>query len=427
MAAEISASTSDVREDNASASVIRNHEPGYLCIHKVLDPIRKSNGEAYTPQVISIGPFNCKNPKLQTMESFKHRYLKSFTERAPKMNLEDLKRAIKVEEESVRKFYSENIKLESDDFVNMILLDASFIIQYFWKTKTKTVDQDKLKPAWLRNRVELDLILLENQLPFFIIKKIYDIAFPGDNTSFIDLSFSQFQHYNSQGLRPGSEIVILHFTDLLRKFCLPSHERPSERNSKNMMKDMRSATQLDRAGLKFKVRKPSNSKVSPLELKYDVHKRALEIPSFQFDKNTEIYARNLIALEQFHYPEDEAYITEYYFLLSLLIRGRYDVSFLVRQGIFKWVDHGIDPPTVLNKILETIDCSLKTNDYRKLAQKTNKFYKDHGTYLHTTMAKLKRDYFSTPWRGAATIGGILLLLLTVIQTVCALISVKNWK
>ncbi|KAG7944556.1 hypothetical protein I3843_15G107900 [Carya illinoinensis] len=390
------------------------------CIHKVSDHIRRSNEEAYTPQVISIGPFHRNNNRRtlqdwQHMERFKLTCKESFQNRA-QTNWEDIVNTIRGEEESVQECYSDRENLpDGDDFVNMIL----------W------YDRQTLH-LWLRNRVQLDLILLENQLPFFIIEKIYDTALRpvpsifdlhnlhSSYPTFNELTFWQFEEYNVQGFHPhdSRSEKILHFTDLLRNFCLPPRGMQAKRNSENI-RDMH----LARVGLKFKKSKSSNC--SPLELKYE--KGVLEIPRIQLDRSTEIYARNLIAFEQSHYPEDQAYITEYYFLLSLLIRGKQDVSFLVRKGIYKCVDHSINPHALLNRILETIDCSLKTDDYRYLVDETNKFYQAHGTYLHIMLAKLKRDYFSTPWKGAATIGGILLLLLTVIQTVCALISVKNWK
>jgi len=44
-------------------------------IYKVPDPLRKLNKEAYTPQVISVGPFHHGGEKLRTMEKYKVRYL----------------------------------------------------------------------------------------------------------------------------------------------------------------------------------------------------------------------------------------------------------------------------------------------------------------------------------------------------------------
>ncbi|KAF5441926.1 hypothetical protein F2P56_037120 [Juglans regia] len=158
------------------------------------------------------------------MERFKLSYLKSFKERAD-TQLEDIVSTIKGAEESVRESYSETISLDSDDFVKMILLDASFIIEYFWKNKTLNwTDEDReiLEP-WLCNRMQMDFILLENQLPFFIIEKIYDIAFPSlsKNNSFIGLTFRQFEYYNVQISQYSPLTKILHFTDLVRNFCMP--------------------------------------------------------------------------------------------------------------------------------------------------------------------------------------------------------------
>ncbi|KAG2667380.1 hypothetical protein I3760_15G111600 [Carya illinoinensis] len=437
-------------QDDVNTSFIKNHErggeklsdeisviieslkplsassPKHFCIYKVSDHIRKSNEEAYTPQVISFGPFHRNNPKLQKMEDLKLRYLKSFMERAdPEMNLEDLLRTIRGAEESVRECYSETIPIESDDFVKMILVDASFIIEYFWKNKSKKwteYDWEILQP-WLCNRIQMDLILLENQLPFFIIQKIYDTAFPSrlkKGHFFIELCFLQFENYNVQNHSPfelGHEI--LHFTDLVRKFCIhPCEWRRPEEGFALSIKEMHSATQLDEVGLKFKM---SNNYCSPLELKYA--DGVLEIPRFPIDDTTEIYARNLVAFEERHYRKEQAYITHYCTLLSMLIKTVKDMDVLVRERIIVNSLDGVVATSMINRLSGEKSFHL----YQHIAEELDKFYKAHVTPFQIMMAPLKREYFLNPWRGAATIGGIFLLMLTVIQTVCALISVKNGK
>jgi len=54
------------------------------CIYKVPDPLRKLKKEAYSPQILSIGPFHHGIKKLRNMEKHKLRYLKEFMERANK-------------------------------------------------------------------------------------------------------------------------------------------------------------------------------------------------------------------------------------------------------------------------------------------------------------------------------------------------------
>ncbi len=120
--------------------------------------------------------------------------------------MEDLKSAIKDSEESVRHCYEETIPLSGDDFVTIILMDVSFIIELFFRNRfSQWSSNDRIiLKSWLAARMQLDIILLENQLPFFIIEKLYNLAFAfklrrldlGRNPSFIELTFHYFLSYN---------------------------------------------------------------------------------------------------------------------------------------------------------------------------------------------------------------------------------------
>ena len=108
-------------------------EPSKQCrIYKASHPLRKWNEEAHTPQVVSIGPFHHKNKRLKAMEEHKERYFSSFVKRSA-IKLEDLVGIIREMEESIRRCYEETINLSSDRFVKMILVDASFILELFFR------------------------------------------------------------------------------------------------------------------------------------------------------------------------------------------------------------------------------------------------------------------------------------------------------
>jgi hypothetical protein len=192
-------------------------------IYKVPDPLRKLNKEAYTPQVISVGPFHHSGEKLRTMEKYKVRYLKEFVEHV-KISLENLVHAIEDSEESIRQCYAKIIPLSRYDFLKMIPMDASFIVELFvrnWRGGYAWTPDDRiiLKP-WLSARMQLEFMLLENQLPFFIIEKLFKLAFAshGDLPSFTELTFHYFEFYNIQKFSHNLELKIMHFVDLLRKF-----------------------------------------------------------------------------------------------------------------------------------------------------------------------------------------------------------------
>ncbi|XP_040998216.1 UPF0481 protein At3g47200-like [Juglans microcarpa x Juglans regia] len=379
-------------------------------IYKVPDPLRKLNKEAYIPQVISVGPFHHGNEKLQSMENYKMRYLKSFMKRA-KINMKKLASTIQDSEESVRECYAEAIPFDRGTFIKIILVDASFIIEFFlrkWSGNWTDDDFMVLKP-WLTSRMQLDLILLENQLPFFIIKNLYMLALGSHSIypPFLELTFNYFELHNLQEKRPDDrDLEIMHFVDLLRYFYLPPPQSLPERSTE-VAKEMYCASQLAEAGLKFQL---SSSKCS-LDLKYN--KGVLEIPSFTLDNATEIYARNLMALEQCHYPDD-AYVTDYIFMLDFLIDTGRDVDLLVREGILV-NGLGDNNAAFVNNLCTNISYSAMNLDYFSLCEDLKTFYKDP---LHIMKATLKHDYFRTPWMGASTIAAVILLVLTLVQTAC---------
>lgn len=145
--------------------------------------------------------------------------------------------------------------------------------------RSQQIDNDdiiRLKP-WLYHDIQGDLILLKNQLPFFIIEIIlFNLAFASrrDCPSFTALAFKYFSDYNRQDLPWSFDMEINHFTDLLRTFFLPSSRILLERNFDiKSVKHLYNATQLHEAGVKFK----RSSEKCLFDWKFE--NGALEIPT----------------------------------------------------------------------------------------------------------------------------------------------------
>jgi hypothetical protein len=100
------------------------------CIYRVLIDLRKLNKEAYTLQVISIGPFHHGVKRLETMGRNKEKYFKIFVKKT-ELNVENLVSTIRNRKAEVRHCYLHTSRLNNDDYVKIILLDASFIIIFF--------------------------------------------------------------------------------------------------------------------------------------------------------------------------------------------------------------------------------------------------------------------------------------------------------
>ena len=388
-------------------------------IYKVPFHLRKWNKEAYTPNVISIGPYHHNKKKFQTMEKLKERYFERFMQRTER-NREDLLSTIKVMEDSIQRCYVETVQLNWDDFAQMILLDATFILEIFLECNFGECPRNDpmFVEAWRYDMVQHELLLLENQLPFFVIEKLYHLALPSYSNSFplIQLSFRFFKSLNIHDKAP--EAKIRHFGDLLRFFQLPD-DLP-EREPK-MTYPKYSATQLHEAGVKFKL---ASSKCI-LDLSFE--KGVLEIPLLDFQDDTEACVRNIMALEQCDFAM-ERHITDFYLILDRLINIDKDVDLLCDKGI---IVNCLGDNNVITSMINKLNRGIFRGDmnakHYKICEDLNKFYEEPW---HRWKALLRHKYFSTPWGTASTIAAVILLVLTLIQTVCSIIQivpiVKSW-
>ncbi|KAF3962983.1 hypothetical protein CMV_012573 [Castanea mollissima] len=382
-------------------------------------PLRKWNEEAYIPQVVSIGPFHHKNERLKAMEEHKERYFRSFVERS-KINLECLVGTIREMEESIRGCYEQTIDLTSDRFVKMILVDASFILELFFRYSSGSWTSDD--PIFVGPRADavmLDLLLLENQLPFFVIEKLYHLAFPSpsDYYGLLKLSFEFFGYFNIQSIEVHPNVKIEHFTDLIRTFQLPPLENLPKRDGQPI-KHLYSATQLHEAGVKFDV----GTTECGFHIKFK--KGVLKIPSLELDDHTEIVTRNIMALEQTRYIK-YAYFTDYFFFMDLLINTKEDVDLLCDKKILvNYLGDNNAATLMINNLNKGVLWATVRDDYINLGKELNSFYENPW---HRRKATLQREYFSTPWRTASTFAAIILLFFTFIQTIFSIISAAEFQ
>jgi hypothetical protein len=102
------------------------------CIYMVPIDLCKVNEKPYAPQVILIGTFHRSDERLETMEKLiKVTYFKRFVQKA-ELNVKNLLNIIRYREVDVRCFYSHTSGLSSNDYVKMIMLDASFFVVFFF-------------------------------------------------------------------------------------------------------------------------------------------------------------------------------------------------------------------------------------------------------------------------------------------------------
>ncbi|XP_022891881.1 UPF0481 protein At3g47200-like [Olea europaea var. sylvestris] len=151
-------------------------------IFRVGDHLRSINPEAYDPQIIAIGPFHHDKPHLQNMERHKLRYLRLLLQKKEESSVERYVAEIRRLEDRARKCYAEDIHLDEDEFVKMLILDGFFIIEFLRKfIRREDVDRDDPIFQYEHLQIQLlhDLMLFENQIPFFIVDCLFNMIFDG--------------------------------------------------------------------------------------------------------------------------------------------------------------------------------------------------------------------------------------------------------
>ncbi|KAF8389088.1 hypothetical protein HHK36_025773 [Tetracentron sinense] len=389
------------------------------CIHRVSKKLRSLNDPAYTPQVISIGPCHRDKESLQVMEVHKQRYLRSFLDRYPQIDLEDYVKALRGLEESARQCYAEPIKLSSNKFVEMMLLDGFFILVLFLKMRIKEW-QDTSDPIfhteWMQNAIMLDLLLLENQIPFIVLQCLFDRSAIRDQFNacsspleLIPVSFYLLKDNEIPETIYRSQVN--HLLDFVQSCHIPYSLVLFQDDRRCGV--TRSATELHEAGVRFTVGK------SNCLLDISFRNGVLEIPSLRIEDTTETILRNLIAWEQF---QELPYcgIASYASLMDCLISTPKDVSLLIDNKIIEnWLGNNEDVSHLFNNLVKEVTLDTDKFYFSSVCFNLNEHCQKRR---HRWMASLKHDYFNTPWAIISFSAAVVLLILTFIQTVCSLIS-----
>ncbi|KAF7150391.1 hypothetical protein RHSIM_Rhsim02G0196600 [Rhododendron simsii] len=306
----------------------------------------------------------------------------------------------------------------------MILVDSSFVIEVIWRYNflMQQNETDYLsKPISLVDVVRRDMILLENQIPLFVIEGLFNLAFPRHpktgELSFVQLSIHYFGCVSLFNHIPQtiSESEVKHFVDLLRLCHLPSTLIILPRN---WVKFVTIPTARDHQEVGLSIRKGWSDNI--LDIQYA--EGVLKIPQFDSQDDSKIILRNFIAFEMCHCLND-SYIIDYVVFMDSLMDTAQDVDILTQDEIFEsLLFDRASVATLFHNLTLGVFWSSRNYYYHGLCQEVNKHCK---VPWNKWKAILKRDHFSTPWRIVAIVAAVILLVLTLIQTVCSVISILH--
>jgi hypothetical protein len=162
------------------------------CIFKTPAILYRQNEKAFIPDAFSIGPLHHHLPNLKATETIKAKYLEGLISRSdsPHTILETLISSITNVEKNARECYAEAIIYNPEDFVKILVIDGCFLVELFRK-KSNLVPREEDDPIFTKSCMiqflSHDLILLENQVPWFVLEILFNLT-KHCNCNFVSLS-----------------------------------------------------------------------------------------------------------------------------------------------------------------------------------------------------------------------------------------------
>lgn len=417
-----------------------------LSIYRIPHYLREGDDKAYFPQIVSLGPYHHGKRRLRQMDRHKWRSLQHILKR----NNQDIKLyldAIKELEERARACYEGSITLSSNEFVEMMVLDGCFILELFQGAAGgfKHLGYSRNDPIFAMrgsmHSIQRDMIMLENQLPLFILDRLLGLQLGEPNQTglvaklalqFFDplmptdepLTKSDRNRLESSiGYRktfdPLSEQDGLHCLEVFRRSLLRRGPQPEPRvwikrwSHANRVVDKRRqqlihcVTELREAGVKFKKRKTDRF----WDIKFS--NGILEIPRLLIHDGTKSLFLNLIALEQCHLDCSND-ITSYVVFMDNLINSSEDVGYLHYCGIIEhWLGSDAEVADLFNRLCQEVVYDINDSYLSRLSAEVNRYYNHKW---NAWRASLRHNYFSNPWAIISFFAAVILLLLTFAQS-----------
>ncbi|TVU33301.1 hypothetical protein EJB05_25111, partial [Eragrostis curvula] len=358
-------------------------------------------------------------------------------------SLADYVTAVRAVEQRARRCYSERTAIfdaaqgaggddqSADEFAWMLLLDGCFILQFFIKWHNREPDE-LCDVGWISALLVSDLLLLENQIPFFVLQALFSLRAPEAET--IDLRrlilpHLRYHDFEETWRTEALTTEIHHLLHLFHASTVPSSlQWRQQRAVRCDMADpdthrlpprplaVPSVTMLRDAGVQFKL------KTSPrhlFDITFDKAKGVMSVPNIQIDLAYTAELVNLIAFEQtsgYRHMDASYPLSSYAALMGSLMKMGKDVEHLRKRGIMdNLLASDDDAASYFFQFLQQGGIrSLydEQNLFAKMFADMNQYYKSRW---HKHRTKFLRDYCSSPWAMIALVVAVFVFFFTVFK------------
>ncbi|GER37704.1 hypothetical protein STAS_14119 [Striga asiatica] len=390
----------------------------------------------YNPKFVSIGPFHHQTPHLQKMQPHKLAYLKGLLARRDESTVNRYVVAVRSLEEKARNSYSKPIELDQDEHVKILVVDGLFVVELLRKNRLHELREmnDPIfgKGQYVLDMVLRDLMLVENQVPFFVLLRLFAMTRgwdPWDDIFHLlrcfahNISLSAYDFLST--IKPEENNTDNHLLGVVCKILFGNLideelvEKRAEIKRSNCLNVTFVYKNLFSLFGKLKAQRPVGLKflaVSKLQETGVEFKRTdgsiditfdggvLRIPRLGVDEHTESVLRNLITYEQFLTDYQPSYVTDHITFLKFLVKRPTDVQILRRHGIlenFLGQDQMVcNVFRSLGKNEDDVDswCDFRYTDVQEAVNRyCNRRVIRLKAVLRRWMAELWQKYFNSPW------------------------------
>ncbi|KAI7996771.1 UPF0481 protein [Camellia lanceoleosa] len=465
----------EIESSESSNTTMPKHK-----IHKVPQTLlqmgTESTKKCYEPQLVSIGPYHHNSQNLKSFEKIKFQFTREYVKSCgPSYSITDLYNKVADVAMEARNCYAEGTNIDdTEDFTQMMFLDGCFILQYIHYMMTYE-EQAKMKMTnHAKAFVQRDLFLLENQLPFKVLRALMTMNsdFKEDKGLELINEFIQYKwprrppHISFQEMMENCITCItnpktrhtevpttlgepVHLLELVRRqlikpnaFSLTGTEnrggggnnfystilqkligllknlcREGERNN---WYSYRSVQELKTAGIIFR---PNQENILFTDVRYEplFIRAILRLPPMIIDDSTQSLLLNLVAYEMCPDSPNDFGVTSYIWFMDTLIDNADDVKELRKKGILLNYLTDEEVAGLFNEIAKNLVPDF--NAYKDVLNQIEKHYKNRVRLLMIVwMTKWLHTYFDTPWSFLGLLGAILAIVLTFIQTYIAIMS-----
>ncbi|KAF5945916.1 hypothetical protein HYC85_016144 [Camellia sinensis] len=249
------------------SKILQNHETMVeidlpVSIFRVPTNISVFKPQAYTPQLIGLGPYHHFHPELYEMERYKLASASRLKKQIKSLEFKRLVDMIIELEHKVRACYHKYLDIEAETLAWIMAIDGLFLLEFLHSfyinmkenmsssTSTTAHLMDSAGRKLVHNGILGDIMMLENQIPIFLLSKILSIqcSLPDVEDNLLPSMLVGFCEALSplkliKEDLPSSQVSEhVHLLDLLYHMTVPKIEGPHDPPSNNTYGNMGSSS-----------------------------------------------------------------------------------------------------------------------------------------------------------------------------------------